>query len=276
VRALLGLSTVVVGALSNTRHRDLPSPTSPTCRARSYGTDRPPVTTGYKITAVLSESQDTARERSRGNARHTVERVTQNGSSSSLMVCCTAPCKARRWTCCFGLSLDCPAVNLWRGRRSSLSESSAARVRLKLSDHGQHVEQQTPNRICRVAHRPVTVQLTDRASNSSAIARASGNERATRPSFVTTRGSAARHATNAWRDPSRSRLVPVNPVIDIDPVRSDAQRGKRMKAFTQCICVAILLQRAHRTQRARGRGCCGWSGEGEGCPLGTDNGGTLD
>ena len=63
---------------------------------------------------------------------------------------------------------------------------------------------------------------------------------------------------------------------DIDPVRSDAQRGKRVKAFPQCICVAILLQRAHRARRARGRGCCGWSGEGEGCPLGTDNGGTLD
>jgi hypothetical protein len=275
VRALLGLSTVVVGALSNIRHRDLPSPTSRTCRARSYGTDRPPVTTGYKITAVLSENQDTARERSRGNARHTVERVTQNGSSSSLMVCCTAPCKARRWTCCFGLSLDCPAVNLWRGRRSSLPESSAARVRLKLSAMANTLN-----------NRRLTGSVgshTDPSRFSSPTARA------------TPRRSPGHQATNARPDrassprggrppgtrPTLARPEPVavgssQPVIDIDPVRSVAQRGMRMKAFPQCICVAILLQRAHRAQRARGRGCCGWSGEGEGCPLGTDNGGTLD
>jgi hypothetical protein len=59
VRALLRLSTVVVGALT---------PATGTCQAArgsqlasgSYGTDRPPVTKRYKIATVPSDSQDAA------------------------------------------------------------------------------------------------------------------------------------------------------------------------------------------------------------------------
>ncbi len=47
--------------------------------------------------------------------------------------------------------------------------------------------------------------------SSSAMARASGRERARRSSLVTTRVSPARQAVSAWRSPGRSRLVPVRP-----------------------------------------------------------------
>jgi hypothetical protein len=52
---------------------------------------------------------------------------------------------------------------------------------------------------------------TFRSVRSSAIARASGSDRASRSSFVTTSVSPARQAANASRIPGRSRLVPVRP-----------------------------------------------------------------
>jgi hypothetical protein len=58
---------------------------------------------------------------------------------------------------------------------------------------------------------PPRLRRTDRAVSSSAIARASGSDRARRSSLVTTRVSPARQAANASRRPGRSRLVSVRP-----------------------------------------------------------------
>jgi hypothetical protein len=54
---------------------------------------------------------------------------------------------------------------------------------------------------------PPTLSRTPRAVSSSAMARASGRDRASRSSLVTTRVSPSRHAASASRNPGRSRLV---------------------------------------------------------------------
>jgi hypothetical protein len=68
------------------------------------------------------------------------------------------------------------------------------------------------------------------------------NERASRPSHH--EGGARPARDQRLAQPEPVAVGSSQPVIDRDPVRSDAQRGERMKAFPQCICVAILLQRA--------------------------------
>jgi hypothetical protein len=82
-------------------------------------------------------------------------------------------------------------------------------VGFELGDHGQHVEQQPADRVGRVIDGPP--RRTRRVVSSSAIARASGSDRASRSSLVTTSVSPSRHAADAWRRPDRSRLLPVNP-----------------------------------------------------------------
>ena len=47
--------------------------------------------------------------------------------------------------------------------------------------------------------------------SSPAMSRASGRERASRSSLMTTRVSPARQAASASRSPGRARLVPVRP-----------------------------------------------------------------
>jgi len=58
---------------------------------------------------------------------------------------------------------------------------------------------------------PPRLSFTCRPVSSSAMVRASGSERASRSSLVTTRVSPARHAASASRSPGRSRVVPVSP-----------------------------------------------------------------
>ena len=55
------------------------------------------------------------------------------------------------------------------------------------------------------------------------MSRASGSERASRSSLVTTKVSPARQAASANRSPGRARLVPVTPcVVDIDAIITNA------------------------------------------------------
>jgi hypothetical protein len=108
-----------------------------------------------------------------------------------------------------GLLAAQPALGL--GDLHALACARANQVGLELSDHGQHVGQQPPDRIGRVVHRAAEVSLTCRRVSSSAIARAPGSDRASRSSLVTTSSSPARQAASARRSPGRSRLVPVKP-----------------------------------------------------------------
>ena len=87
----------------------------------------------------------------------------------------------------------------------------ACRDNRELGDHGQHVEQQPTDRVGRVVHRAAEAEPDLPAVSSSAMARASGTERASRSSLVTTRVSPSRQAARASRSPGRSRLVPVRP-----------------------------------------------------------------
>jgi len=58
---------------------------------------------------------------------------------------------------------------------------------------------------------PPRFKLTCRTVSSSAMALASGSERASRSSLVATSVSPSRHAASASRSPGRSRLLPVSP-----------------------------------------------------------------
>jgi D-serine deaminase-like pyridoxal phosphate-dependent protein len=84
-------------------------------------------------------------------------------------------------------------------------------VGFELGDHGEHVEQQPAHRIGGVVDRAAEAELPLRFVNSSRMSRASGSDRASPSSFVTTSVSPARQAASASRRPGRSRLVPVRP-----------------------------------------------------------------
>jgi hypothetical protein len=66
------------------------------------------------------------------------------------------------------------------------------------------------------------LSLTSRLVSSSAMARASGTERASRSSLATTRTSPARTAASASGRPGRARLVG-QAVIEVDPFGRDAE-----------------------------------------------------
>jgi hypothetical protein len=73
--------------------------------------------------------------------------------------------------------------------------------------------------------------LTSRAVSSATMSRVSGSGRASRSSLFTTRTSPARRAAIASRmpgraGPGRSRLVPVRPWSDVDPLGRDVERGQ--------------------------------------------------
>ena len=75
---------------------------------------------------------------------------------------------------------------------------------------------------------PPRLSLTSRPASSSAIARASGSDRASRSSLATTSVSPPRHAANAWR---RSRALAAGAsqaVVDVDALGVDAQEGERV------------------------------------------------
>jgi hypothetical protein len=69
-----------------------------------------------------------------------------------------------------------------------------------------------------------SASVTSRAVSSSAIARASGSDRASRSSLVTTSSSPARHAASACRSPRRSRRGAGEAVVDVDALGLNAAR----------------------------------------------------
>ena len=75
-------------------------------------------------------------------------------------------------------------------------------VGLELRDHRQHVEQQPTDRVVGVVDRGAETQTDVPGGEFSAIARASGSDRARRLSLVTTRASPSRQAAIASRRPA--------------------------------------------------------------------------
>jgi hypothetical protein len=71
---------------------------------------------------------------------------------------------------------------------------------------------------------PPRLSLTLRLVSSSKMSRASGSERASRSSLVTTNVSPARQAARASVRPGRSRLVPGQTVVDVDAIIADTER----------------------------------------------------
>jgi hypothetical protein len=83
-------------------------------------------------------------------------------------------------------------------------------ARLELGNHGEHVEQQPADRIGRVAHRPAQIEPNLPNRELVRVALASGSDRVSRSSLVTTRVSPSRQAARASRRPGRSLFVPVS------------------------------------------------------------------
>jgi hypothetical protein len=74
--------------------------------------------------------------------------------------------------------------------------AQADQVGLELGHHREHIEQQPSDGTGVSYTDPPRFKLTRRAVSSAAIARASGRERASRSSLVTTTVSPARHAAS--------------------------------------------------------------------------------
>ena len=96
-------------------------------------------------------------------------------------------------------------------------------VRLEFGDHGQHVEQQSPDRSFGSYSDPPMLSSTSAVVSSSTMSQASGRERARRSSLVTMRVSPERQAAHASRSPGRSRFHSGQAVIDVDPVGLHAE-----------------------------------------------------
>jgi hypothetical protein len=161
VRALTGLSTVVVGAFSNTHHRDLSSLARHACRARPYGTDLPPATNGHNNTAV--PFRESGRRAGAAPGERPVHR--RAGDAEQLLQLAGGalprPMQGPRWGCCFGLSVGC----LPRSRPLARATFIPLRVliRARSASHSaimvNTLDNRRPPRICRVAHRTAEVRL---------------------------------------------------------------------------------------------------------------------
>lgn len=99
------------------------------------------------------------------------------------------------------------------GHPHALASPQADQVGLEPGHHREHIEQQPSHGVGGVVHRPPEAQADLTRRPGSAIARASGRERASRSSLVTTRVSPARHAASA-----RHRGNSENPGPDNDQV----------------------------------------------------------
>jgi len=87
----------------------------------------------------------------------------------------------------------------------------AGEVGLELGHHGQHVEQEPADGVGGVVDGAAEVELDLASGELVGDGPASGRDRASRSSLVTTRVSPVRQAAKACRRPGRSRLVPVRP-----------------------------------------------------------------
>jgi hypothetical protein len=72
------------------------------------------------------------------------------------------------------------------------------------------------------------LSFTPASVSSSTMLRASGRERASLSSLVTTSVSPDRHAAMASRRPGRGPVGAGQPVVDVDPVRLDPERSERV------------------------------------------------
>ena len=146
-------------------------------------------------------------------ARYTAARLTQYSSASSSVLCSPPRQSLTRCASCVGLSLGgSRAAGPWPSRRRvlrgcGLGPGPASNSAIIDST----VNSSWPIGSVGSWTEPPTLSRTPRWVSSSTMSRASGTERASRSSFVTTRVSPSRQAARASRSPGRSRFVPVRP-----------------------------------------------------------------
>ena len=102
----------------------------------------------------------------------------------------------------------CHADALWPWRPSSPLGCATESGRTGLCDHREHLNSGPPTGPVGSYPDPPRLIRTCRTVSSSAMALASGGDRASRSSLVPTNVSPSRHAARASRRPGRSRFVP--------------------------------------------------------------------
>jgi hypothetical protein len=143
----------------------------------------------------------------------------------SLAACRTTRCASWR-----GWSLGC----LPRRRPLALATRMPSRVRSRMRSASNSATMASTLNSRRSTgsfgscSEPLRLSLTRRRVRSSTMSRASGSERASRSSLVTTSVSPSRQAASASRKPGRSRLIPVNPWSDVDAVGAHTESRQRL------------------------------------------------
>ncbi len=97
--------------------------------------------------------------------------------------------------------------------------------------------------------------MTCGAVSSSAIARASGTDRASRSSLVTTSVAGAARS-ECLAQPRALAVGPGQPVVDVDPPEIDTERGERGALGSEVLLVGRDAVRSRLAHRGRvGRRC---------------------
>ena len=136
------------------------------------------------------------------------------------------------------------------GDLHALSGAEPDQIGLELGHHREHVEQEPPDGVGRVVDRPAQVQLTCRAVSSSAIARASGRDRARGSSLVTTKGVARTTRCERFAQAGTLPVGAGEPVVDVDAVDGHAEPGQTLTLSGEILLVGGTSgvpneQRAH-------------------------------
>jgi len=110
-------------------------------------------------------------------------------------------------------------------------------IRSELCDHGQHVEQQPPDRVGRVVHRPAEAEL-DLTGGELGDDVASIRERAGQPVELGHHQDIAAAARgHRLAQPGPGPIGSGQPVVDIDPLGRDTKRGQRVALRGQVLFV---------------------------------------
>jgi hypothetical protein len=86
------------------------------------------------------------------------------------------------------------------------------------------------------------LSLTPWAVSSSTMSRASGTERASRSSLLTTKGVAGPAGSQRLTQPGAGPVGTGQPVVDVDPFRVHAERGERLALGGEVLLLGFSLE----------------------------------
>src|SRR5664279_4385655 len=165
---------------------------------------------------------------SRPIARYTVDRATPNRSPSSAVLYSPDFSNATRCASCRGLSLGC----LPRSRPLALAilmpflGAQSDEVGLEFGDHGQHVEQQPADRVGRVVDGSAEAE-PDPSSREFVGDRPGVGQGAGEPvEFGHDQRVAVSAGCQRFAEAWSVAVATGQPVVDVDPVGGDTQRGE--------------------------------------------------